>query len=352
MKDPQNQIIGICGIARDITERKLRFADTSSQKPRYPSTIMQRTLLQAELVAGSNSITLLMGESGSGKDFLARYLHEHSTRSSGPFFAINCAALTPELVESELFGHEQGAFTGSHGRKRGLLELAEGGTLLLNEVGELHPRVQSKLLTFLDTESFLRVGGEKVVKVNARIIAATNRNLEAGVKSGDFREDLYHRLNVFSIYVPPLRERMEDLPLLISELLLGLCAKMGMTKAPTIDPVAQDLLMAYDWPGNVRELRNVLERALILSDKQRIAPQDLNIPNCRQSRSSPNNDELSFTLRITKDESIYDALTEAKRFFVTEGLKKSGNSIKNAARILGITRDSFVHLMRSLKIRR
>ena len=162
----------------------------------------------------------MLGESGSGKDFLATFIHRHSKRATGPFFAINCGALSTELAESELFGHEAGAFTDAKGRKLGLLELAEGGTLLLNEIGELPLDLQVKLLTFLDSKSFTRVGGQKAIKTDARIMAATNRNLEKEVLGGRFRADLYYRLNVFSITTPPLRDRKEDVPIIVEELLL------------------------------------------------------------------------------------------------------------------------------------
>ena len=175
---------------------------------------------------------LLLGESGTGKDYLARFIHNHSSRAEGPFFAINCAAVSPELAESELFGHESGAFTGARGRKRGLLELAQQGTLLLNEIGELLPALQAKLLTFLDTRSFTRVGGEVNVSVDARLIAATNRDLEKEVSEGRFRNDLFYRLNVLSIRVPALRERIEDIPILAREIIALLVAEMDLSYTP------------------------------------------------------------------------------------------------------------------------
>ena len=178
LRDPRGDIIGLCGISRNITERKKAAPAAPVQIEDYPYKTMRETMQQARQAAATNSLVLLLGESGSGKDYLARWIHDHSRRASGPFFAINCAAVPGELAESELFGHEPGAFTGTRGRKRGLLELAEGGTLLLNEIGELSLPLQSKLLTFLDTKSFLRVGGEKSIHVNARLIAATNRNLQ------------------------------------------------------------------------------------------------------------------------------------------------------------------------------
>ena len=209
---------------------------------------------------------MLQGESGSGKDFLARYIHAHSRRHSGPFFEINCAALSHELVESELFGYEPGAFTGARGRKRGMVELAEGGTLLLNEIGELPLEMQAKLLTFFDSKSFLRVGGEKRVFVNIRLIAASHRDLRDEVCQGRFLKALYYRLNVFCIRVPSLRERLEDIPILVGELMERLASDMHVSRIPRFGQVHMDALARRTWPGNVRELRNVLERALIMWD--------------------------------------------------------------------------------------
>ena len=231
----------------------------------YPSSSMQLTLADCREAALAPSIILLLGESGSGKDYLARYIHNHSKQASGPFFAINVARFTPELVESELFGHERGAFTGAIGRKRGLLELAESGTLLLNEIGELSLPPQAKLLTFLDNRKFTRVGGEKEITVNARLIAATNRDLGKEVATKRFRQDLYYRINVIAVEVPPLRERLDDIPILVQEIMAKLRGTLQLTLVPSIDTAAMELLQSYSWPGNVRELRNLLERVLVRS---------------------------------------------------------------------------------------
>ena len=183
---------------------------------------------------------------------MARFIHDNSRRASGPFVAINCAAIPPELAESELFGHEAGAFTGAKRRKRGLLELAEGGTLLLNEIGELPLHLQAKLLTFLDTRSFTRVGGEKSVTVSARLIAATNRHLEEEVAKGRFRHDLYYRLNVLSIRVPPLKERIEDIPALVRQIISHLDQELQLPRVPSISAPDMAKLSRTKWPGNVR----------------------------------------------------------------------------------------------------
>ncbi len=252
MRDSSGEIVGICGMTRDVTDRSRREISDRPRTGDYSSSVMRETLKNAGFAAARDSVVLLLGESGSGKDHLAKYIHEHSRRAPGPFFSINCAAVAPELAESELFGHERGAFTGAQARKRGLLELAEGGTLLLNEIGELSLLLQAKLLTFLDTRQITRVGGEKNVTVNARLIAATNKDLEQEVKTQRFRKDLFYRLNVISITVPPLRERSEDIPRIAAEILSGLATEMQFGYVPAIDQAAMESLLRYTWPGNVR----------------------------------------------------------------------------------------------------
>ncbi len=266
MRNEHGAIVGICGISRNITERTKTGTAKVATVEEGPSPVMRSTLAEARMAAKTDIIILLTGESGAGKDHLARFIHDNSRRASGPFYAINCAAIPPELAESELFGHEAGAFTGAKRRKRGLLELAEGGTLLLNEIGELPLHLQVKLLTFLDTRSFTRVGGEKSVTVSARLIAATNRHLEEEVAKGRFRHDLYYRLNVLSIRVPPLKERIEDIPALVRQIISQLDQELQLPRVPSISAEDMAKLCAYKWPGNVRELRNVLERAVILSE--------------------------------------------------------------------------------------
>ena len=351
MREPSGKIMGLCGIGRDVTERRPMESSVSIQSNPPGSIIMKTTLEQVRRAAITDSLVLFAGESGSGKDYLAEYLHRHSGRASGPYFAINCAAIAPEVADSELFGHEAGSFTGARGRKRGLLELAEGGTLLLNEVGELSSELQAKLLTFMDTQTFTRVGGETSIQVNIRIVAATNRDLEKDVESGRFRKDLFYRLNVFSVTVPPLRDRMEDLPIIIDEILPALAQKAGLHEVPAIDSVAMDALRNYTWPGNVRELRNTLERALILCDKKCITARDLAI-HSGSGLSSGRKGDISLTLRLCQDDSMHDILTETKRHLVMEGLRQSGGNIQKAARYLGVTRDSLIHHMKSLGIRK
>lgn len=349
LREPSGKIMGLCGIARDVTERRPMKSSVSIQSNSPGSSIMKTTLEQVRRAAKTDSLVLFAGESGSGKDYLAEYLHRHSGRASGPYFTINCAAIAPEVADSELFGHEAGSFTGARGRKRGLLELAEGGTLLLNEVGELSSELQAKLLTFMDTQKFTRVGGETNIQVNIRIVAATNRDLEKDVESGRFRKDLFYRLNVFSVTVPALRDRMEDLPIIIDEILPVLAQKVGLHEVPAIESDAMDALRNYTWPGNVRELRNTLERALILCDKKCVTTRDLGM-HSGPELSSGRKGDISLTLHLCPDDSMHDILTETKRYLVMEGLRQSGGSIKKAAQYLGVTRDSLMHHMKSLGI--
>jgi sigma-54 dependent transcriptional regulator, acetoin dehydrogenase operon transcriptional activator AcoR len=349
--DPAGSIMGVYGIARDLTDRQAQEAELMNPPGSYGSTSMKAVLDQIALASTTDSIVLLLGESGTGKDYLARHLHDKSHRSAGPFFAINCAALPGELAESELFGHEAGAFTGSRARKRGLLELAEGGTLLLNEIGDLPISLQAKLLSFLDTQSFTRIGGEKSVEVNTRVIAATNRDLERDVAEGNFREDLFYRLNVFTILVPPLRQRKEDLPLLVTELLNVLAKRMGFSEAPGVDRSVMDILAEYQWPGNVRELRNVLERSLILCNKKRVTLKDVGKLR-KNGDGSSNQIGLSCSVSISVSRSLPHALREAERSLAFEALRRSGGSIKTAALELGISRDQMKYLMKSLGIQR
>jgi PAS domain S-box-containing protein len=343
MRNSQGKITGIIGISREITDRKRGESVAPLVGSGCRSPAMRATLRAARLAAQTDSIVLLTGESGSGKDHIARYIHDNSKRSHGPFFSINCAAVSPELAESELFGYESGAFTGSKGPKRGLLELAEGGTILLNEIGELSPSLQAKLLTFLDTRQFTRVGGVKLFTVNARLIAATNRNLEKEVKLHRFRQDLFYRLDVFSIEVPPLRQRIEDIPALVGDILANLSSKLGLDSVPHLDSKALKALEVYPWPGNVRELRNVLERALILGGKRRISREDLTLN--AKFKTKEVGQEWSVTFGFPENETINDVTMNLKRHLVVEALRRSHGSRKQAAALLGISPDSLKHYM-------
>jgi PAS domain S-box-containing protein len=334
----KREIYGICGISRNITERK-RGSPASAEQPwNYLSPAMRSVMEKAGQIAAKEGIVLLLGESGTGKDYLARWIHEHSRRAGNSFFSVNCAALPQELAESELFGHESGAFTGAKNRKRGLLELAEGGTLLLNEIGELTPPLQAKLLSFLDTRSFLRVGGEKSIRVEARIIAATHRDLEKEVEDGRFLQPLFYRLNVFSITVPPLRERLEDMPILVEAMVSRIAAEMHITERPSVDRTTMAALARYDWPGNVRELRNVLERALMLWDTGGLEL----LPPIRDALSG----DWSYHVPASPRKTLHELTEDFRRSLCLEMIRRYGNK-KEAAQALGISRDSIYRYMGS-----
>ncbi|MGO9122993.1 MAG: PAS domain S-box protein [Desulfomonilaceae bacterium] len=343
MYDHQGNIIGLCGISRNITERVEVREGHAPKVGAYVSEATRSTLVTARLAAAADSIVLLTGESGAGKDYLARYIHDNSKRSSGPFYSVNCGAIPSELAESELFGHEAGAFTGAAGRKRGLLELAEGGTILLNEIGELLPALQVKLLMFLDTWSFTRVGGEKNITVDARLIVATNKDLMKEVAESRFRKDLFYRLQVFPLQVPPLRDRKEDIPILVKEIIGDLGSQMPFHRNGSVNAPALNKLINYAWPGNVRELRNVLERALILSKGRTIRAHHLALQDLSMAKAISTN--------FPTAESFHDAVRETKRSLIVHALSHSQGSITKAATILRLSRDSLNHLIKTLGIR-
>jgi two-component system response regulator FlrC len=266
-------------VGRAVERHRLRaFREVHAVSGAPPLTYGAPAMATAEKalrkVAATDATVLLLGESGSGKEVAARAVHRWSARASGPFVAVNCAALSPELLESELFGHEKGAFTGAHARQRGRIELATGGTFFLDEIGELAPGLQAKLLRVLQEKRFERVGGHQVVEADVRWVAATNRNLADMMQKGAFREDLYHRLSVFPLRLPSLRERREDIPPLARHLLGRAARDLGKpTLTLSVDAVA--VLSAAAWPGNIRELANVLERSAILAERDEISADDL-----------------------------------------------------------------------------
>jgi two-component system, NtrC family, response regulator HydG len=281
---------------------------------------------QIEKVADSPSSVLILGESGTGKELVARALHLQSRRKDGPFVKVNCGALAEGVLESELFGHERGAFTSAVRLKRGRFELADGGTILLDEIAEVSPAVQVKLLRVLQERQFERVGGEKTLSVDVRVLAATNRDLKAEVDAGRFREDLYYRLYVIPLRLPPLRSRREDIPLLCRHFIGRLCREMG--RAPLeLDPEALRLLTLYDWPGNVRELENVIERALVLSEGGRIMPRDLPFEQPREA--NPLVLPAGFS-------PLREVVERVERQMIERALQASGGVKLEAARILDL----------------
>lgn len=344
LTNDDGEVISIYGILRNVTEMRRVLDPASRGVADYPSEAMRATLNKASFAATTDSIILLQGESGSGKDWLARWIHDESKRAEGPFFAINCAAIPSELAESELFGHEHGAFTGARRKKRGLLELAEGGTILLNEIGELPLGLQSKLLTFLDNRSFLRVGGEKNIHVDARLIAATHRDLEEEVAEGKFLQALYYRLSVFPIRVPPLRERQEDLGIIAQEIMAGLASEMQLPGMPVLEKSDLAAMKRYAWPGNVRELRNVLERSLMLSRRGRF--------RLWLSLSDEPREDWNLRIEFPHDKGLREINDEVRQALCIEALRRTRGNQKEAAKILGISRDSMHRLARRYGLKR
>lgn len=310
------------------------------------SRSMEIALEQALRVAGVDTTVLLLGESGVGKGLVAKFIHKNSKRKDNPFIKINCAAIPENLLESELFGYEKGSFTGaSKEGKPGLFELAHKGTVFLDEIAKLPLHLQVKLLQAVQERNFYRVGGTRLIELDVRIIAATNKNLTEMIQKGTFREDLYYRLNVVTITIPPLRERREDIPLLISYFLDKFNGKHGYKKRLSSDVV--DLLVDYRWPGNVRELENVIERLVVLSEEEVISVADL--PAAIRSWQQ-NGEEESYTIRIPKNASLKKALEVVEKFLLQETLFKGG-STRSAARLLAVDQSTVVRKAQKYKIR-
>jgi len=314
------------------------------------SAAMKKMLGLAAKVAESEvSSVLLQGESGTGKDLLAKAIHYGSERADGPFVAINCAALPATLIESELFGYEKGAFTDAKARKEGLFEQAEGGTLLLDEIGELELSLQAKLLRVLEEGAFRRVGGLRDIPLDVRVLAASNRDLKTESEAGRFRLDLYYRLSIIQIDIPPLRERGDDVLLLSQFYISTIGERLRRRHITGLSPEATAVFRNYSWPGNVRELRNVIERALILEDADRITteylPGSLLAPP-RITPSSSNTTDAA-TLFVLPNEGI--SLDEAELSFVRQAIQRSGGNQTRAAELLGISRDQLRYRLKKLE---
>jgi DNA-binding NtrC family response regulator len=299
------------------------------------SAALERVVRQARAVADTSATVLLAGENGTGKEVLARAIHEESPRRAAPFVAVSCAALPESLVESELFGHERGAFTGATSAKKGRFELAEGGTLFLDEIGELSQAVQVKLLRVIQERAFERLGGEKTLTVDIRLIAASNRDLEREVDAGRFREDLFYRLNVVPLTLPPLRERREDIPVLAAHLAARAAEKHNRA-TPTLDAALIEALAEYDFPGNVRELENLIERLVVLSNATRLGTEHL--PE-KMLLAAPAHEDATTAPGETTLEGATLAL---RRRLVAGALQAEGGNKVAAARRLGISR-SYLH---------
>jgi Nif-specific regulatory protein len=290
-------------------------------------------------VAPRDVTVLIFGESGTGKELVARAIHRNSGRGSKPCIAINCAALADNLLESELFGHEKGAFTGAIAQKKGKLEIAEGGTVFLDEIGELAPQLQGKLLRVLQEREFERVGGTRTIKLDVRLVAATNRDLEEEVKRGRFREDLFYRLNVVALRMPALRERREDIPLLASYF-TSKFSQRSNRPVLGVSPQARACLTSYDWPGNVRELENAIERAVVLGSSDLILPEDLPEAVLEKAESA------GATMT-----AFHDALREAKKQLILNAFEQAQGSYTEAARLLGLHPNYLHRLIRNLNMK-
>ena len=303
------------------------------------SPAMQHIYQFISRVAKSDSSVLVTGESGTGKELVARAIHENSSRSNQPFVAINCAALTETLLESEFFGHEKGAFTGAILQKKGKLEVAEGGTVFLDEIGEMAPGLQAKLLRVLQEHAFERVGGTRSIPTNIRIITATNRNLQEAIKTGHFRLDLFYRLNVVSIEMPTLRDRKQDIPLLTQYFLSRVCKNLKRP-AMNISPPAMAYLMQYEWPGNIRELENAIERAVVLGSSDAVLPEDL--PAAILEIEPPSG------LAAGKFQS---AVQDTKKQSILNAIEQSNGNITAAARLLDVHPNYLHRLIRNMNLR-
>ncbi|MGH7848121.1 MAG: sigma-54-dependent transcriptional regulator [Candidatus Binatia bacterium] len=299
---------------------------------------MSHAIDTAKKTAATKSTVLLLGESGTGKELFARAIHNWSERRDAPFIAINCVGLSRELLASELFGHERGSFTGAHQLKKGKMELAHGGTVFLDEVGDISQELQTKLLRFLQEREFERVGGTEPIHVDVRIIAATNRDLEGGVKEGRFRTDLYYRLNVVPLLLPPLRERKEDIPGLVQHFVERF-AKETKKHFTEISQEALDRVLAYGWPGNVRELANTIERAVVLGHGPQIELRDLT-PGIIAAESKTSSDNFSY----------HEAVDSYRREVIAQALAQTQGNRAAAARLLGLERSYLLRLMKSFQI--
>jgi two-component system NtrC family response regulator len=331
-----------------LIKENRRLSEALSERHRYRNIIgKSRPMLQIydllDKVAQSKASVLITGASGTGKELIAKAIHYEGPRRGRPFISVNCGALTETLLESELFGHEKGAFTGAVALKKGRFELADGGTLFLDEVGDMPPSLQVKLLRVLQEMEFERVGGTKTLKVDVRVLSASNRNLKEDVSSGLFREDLYYRLNVIHIDVPPLRERLEDIRLLVNHFIEKYRKDEGKDKIE-LSPEVWQTLYAHSWPGNIRELENIIERAVVLNSDGVIELKDL------PAEFSKRREELDVDRFVPPDAPLQTVLEEVEEKMIRRALRQSDNVQSHAAERLGITKSLIQHKMKKYNI--
>jgi DNA-binding NtrC family response regulator len=306
---------------------------------------MRRVFETLQKVAETDLTVLIRGESGTGKELVAQALHQRSGRRGRPFVAVNCAAISPELVESELFGHEKGAFTGADARRQGRFEAADGGTIFLDEIGDMAPATQAKVLRVLQERSFERVGGNQPLQVDVRVVAATHRNLEEEVAQERFREDLYYRLKVVEIDLPPLRERREDIPALAQRFLEQVTERLGREPRP-IGEAALARLVRHRWPGNVRELQNVIEQAAVLASGPEIAEDDLHLPDAEGGpAAAAESRALGFS------EAKKSVVEEFERRYLLDALRRNDGNVSRTAEAIGMVRQSLQQKIRDLGLR-
>jgi len=308
------------------------------------SPLIRAAIQTAQRAAGTNSTVLLLGESGTGKEVFAHTIHQWSPRRDKPFVVVNCVALSEHLLESELFGHEKGAFTGAHQAKKGKFEAAHGGTVFLDEIGDMPPSLQTKLLRILQDHEFERVGGTRPISTDIRVLAATNRDLDEAVRVGRFRADLFYRLNVIRIALPPLRERREDIPALAQHFMARYAAE---TKRPVrrITAEAMDLLRRHDWPGNIRELANTIERAVVLCANETITPADLALPGLHPPPRSHG------PIPVADADGFHEQVNAYRRQVLVAALESTNGNHTQAAKLLGLHRTYFLRLLQRLNVR-
>jgi two-component system nitrogen regulation response regulator NtrX len=299
---------------------------------------MKQLKEEIQRAAPTDSYVLINGENGTGKELVARSVYAMSNRKDGPFVDVNCAAIPEELIESELFGYEKGAFTGASGKKIGKFDMADGGTILLDEIGDMSVMTQAKILRILQEQTFARVGGTKTIKVDVRVLAATNQNLKKKIEDGTFREDLFYRLNVIPLYVPPLRERLEDIPLL-AEHFIEEFAGEDKRRKKTFSDAAMKVLTRYRWPGNVRELKNLIERLIIMSPDQVIDAGDL-------PESIRSDHDRDVTDDLLNHKSLKEARDHFEHVFIAKKLSENDYNITQTAKALGLERS---HLHKKIK---
>jgi len=344
---PDGRLKGAMLTVKDISEE----AEPHGREIIAESPQMREVMNFVRRVAASEATTILIeGENGTGKDLIAKAIHYHSLRQAEPFIAINCAAIPETLLESELFGYEKGAFTDARAQKRGLFELADKGTLFLDEIGEMPLMLQAKLLRVLEEQCFRRLGGLKDIRVDLRVIAATNKNLRDAVQEGAFRQDLYFRLNVIHITIPPLRERREDILPLARHFIQHYNRKFKR-EIIGLSPEAEQLLLAYDWPGNVRELRNAIERAMILEESSVIRPSSLPSSITKFSSNQVRITVPKLSMVEPAGSEFTMSLEEHEKQLILKALEQTGWNQTRAAKLLQITRDTLRYKMKKFNLR-